>query len=126
MCTWRYSPIDELDTTGYWYVPGLYELAIEGRNKTTIESSFAQIFSQYNYGPGRIPYRTDSRMDGFMTSDYNNPNWYGGRVGKYSMYTNSPNWTNYSSAQDGNTVQAWCKLIKEKGKWILDPTYHID
>ena len=61
-----------------------------------------------------------------MTSDYNNPGWYGGRVGKYSIYNNAANWTNYSSAQDTNTIQAWCKLIKEKGKWILDPTYHID
>lgn len=61
-----------------------------------------------------------------MTSDYNNPGWYGGRVGKYSIYNNAANWTNYSSAQDTNTVQAWCKLIKDNGEWILDPTYHID
>lgn len=60
MCTWRYSPINGLDTTGYWYVPGLYELAIEGRNKSTINASFEQILSEYNYGPGRIPFRTNS------------------------------------------------------------------
>lgn len=78
----------------------------------------------YDYGPGIIPYRT-ATYDGFMTSDYDNSSWYGGRVGKYSINTGNIR-PSYDSVQDTNTVQAWCKLIKDNGKWILDPAYHID
>lgn len=124
ICCWRYSPIDELDTTGYWYTPSGLELKVEANNKSIINQSFSTIKTLYDIGIGRIPY-IENGSDGFMTGDYGYSTWYGGAVGKYSIYNNSST-SNFASVQDGNTVQAWCKLIKDKGHWILDPTYHID
>lgn len=130
MCAWRFSPIDEIDTTGFWYVPSLYELSYEKANITAINNGFSQANNLYNSGVSQVMRLRTDQYEGYMSNDYNNnyQGGWGGALTKYSVYNNGyTNRTGYSSATvDYNSVQAWCKLIKENGKWILDPSYHID
>lgn len=121
MCCWRFSPISDIDTSGYWYMPSIKELRCEYENRTQINSAFSETNNLYNTGVTSIWNRN------FRTPDYDysdNVAW-GGSVGLYNPYTSSKG-ISLRASVDPNTVQAFCKLIKENGKWILDPTYHID
>lgn len=121
MCCWRFSPIPEIDTTGYWYIPSVKELRCEYENRTQINSAYSITNSLYNTGVTSIWNRN------FRTSDYNynyDGSW-GGRCGVYNPSVGNTG-TSARATVDPNTVQAFCKLIKDNGDWILDPNYHID
>lgn len=132
MVCWRYNPVKEvLDTQGYWYWPGFYELVYEAKNATAIDNALAYIKTTYNKGIGGLMKNSSLNStgnEGYFSSayKYNEFESYGGRVGKYHVGYDR-NFTQWGSCPpDAGMVQAWCKLMKVNRKWVLDPAYHID
>ena len=52
MCCWRFSPVPDIDTTGYWYIPSYRELRCEYLYRNSITTAYKQIYSLYNLGNG--------------------------------------------------------------------------
>lgn len=129
LCTWRYNPAPSvLNMQGYWYMPSMHELIEEGAHLSQIDAGALIIKNTYNIGIGRIPCDTTAYTNpkSYWSSTYlGDQVSYGGNAAKYDVKFQYSRSQYYGSAQDPGMVQAWCKLIKENGKWILDPTYHI-
>lgn len=130
LAIWRYNPISYiLDMSGYWYMPSMHELIEEGVNLSKIDAGFAQIKNTYNIGTGQVPcFRgVEYSPNSYYASRFiGTQSGYGGNSSKYNVYHKYNRSQYYATAADNGMAQAWCKLIKENGNWILDPNYHID
>lgn len=130
LAAWRYNPISSiLNMQGYWYIPSWFELFHEYLNQSAINQGFSQIKTDYDIGLGRIPYYTgnDRTQYSYWGSTYKNyQSTWGGNCCKLNVRTGFNTSTYYGTSSDPGMAQAFLKLIKDKGKWILDPNYHID
>ena len=130
LCCWRYNPISEvLDMQGYWYLPSMHELIEEGVHLDKIDAGALTVKNTYNVGIGRIPYDTSNYADpySYWASRFigSQTSW-GGNSSKYDVKFKYNRSQYYATAADPGQAQAWCKLIKNGSKWILDPAYHIN